>query len=76
MQLMGHRFDTSGLVPNFHPQALNLIVAISQRQFFTLYPTPNIEDNSSAPLLLPVLSDKCVALNHCAPVMRIILPHL
>ena len=35
----------TGLVLNVYPQVLNLIMAVSQRQLFAVYPLLNIEGN-------------------------------
>jgi len=52
------------LVPNFYSQALNLIMAVSQRQQLTVYPLLNIESNSPSHPTLPFQSKKLVSLSH------------
>lgn len=57
------------MVPDFHPQFLNLIVTASQSQLFRLYPSLNVEGNSPTPPCLPIPSEKLVALDSCASVI-------
>ena len=53
----------AGPILDFYPQTLDLIVAVPQTQLFTIYPLPNIEGNSAAPLTLSIPSEKPVVLN-------------
>lgn len=57
-----------GLVPRFNTHALNLRVAVSQWQFFTIYPLLNIE-NSPVPPALPIPSKNLAALYCSIPIM-------
>ena len=59
----------TGLILDFYPQALNLIVAVPQTQFFAIYPLPNIEGNSTTLPTLSTLSEKFVVLNMGISVM-------
>lgn len=59
-----------GPVPYFHPPALSMSTAVSQRQLFVLCPPLNIEGDAPAPPTLSVFSEKPVALNHSIPVVR------
>ena len=50
----------AGLILDFYPQALNLIMAVPQTQLFAIYPLPNIEINSATLPTLPIPSEKPV----------------
>ena len=64
----------AGLILDFHPQTLDLIVAVPQTQLFTIYPLPNIEGNAATPPTLSIPSEKPVVLNQGIPVVRFIPP--
>ncbi|PKU45301.1 hypothetical protein llap_4404 [Limosa lapponica baueri] len=55
-------------------KAFNLLVAILQRQLFTLYPFLDAEDNPSPPPSPPVPSEQPAAIDSCTPVMGFVLP--
>lgn len=57
------------LVPNFNPQAPVLVMAVSQWQFFMIYPCLSIEDNFPVPLALPIPSKNLTVLNYGTPVL-------
>ena len=59
----------AGLILDFYPQALALIVAVPQTQLFAIYPLPNIEGNSATPPPLSNPSEKPVVLNQGIPIM-------
>jgi len=64
----------AGPILDFYPQTLDLIVAVSQTQLFTIYPLPNIEGNSATPPTLSIPSEKPVVLNQGIPIVGFILP--
>lgn len=51
---LSQQLSVIGLVPNFNPQALNLVMSVSQRQLFTINMYLNIEGNFSTPPALPI----------------------
>jgi len=40
----------TGPIPDFNPQALNLIMAVPQTQLLAIYPLPNPEGSAPPPL--------------------------
>ena len=64
----------AGLILDFYPQTLNLIMAVPQTQLFTIYPLPNIEGNSATLPTLPIPSEKPVVLNQGIPIVGFIPP--
>lgn len=57
-----HQISFISPVPNFHPQSLKLIMAVSQTQLTALYPPHYIESNFPVPPSLPLSSEKFPAL--------------
>jgi len=57
------------LICDFYSQALNLIMAVSQRQLFTIYQYFNMEGNMPPALSLPISSKKFVAISFSIPVV-------
>jgi len=64
----------TGLILDFYPQAPDLILAVPQTQFFSIYPPPNIEGSSDTPPTLSIPSEKSVVLNQGIPIMGFIPP--
>ena len=60
-----HHMHFIGQVRDFHPQALNLTVAVSQRQLFAFYLSLNIEGKSPSSLSSEKLVDMIVMLQSC-----------
>lgn len=57
-----HEMPFIGPVPNFHPQALKLIMAVSHTQLIALYLPLYIEGTFPVPPSLPISSEKFPAL--------------
>jgi len=64
----------AGPILDFHPQTLNLIVAVPQTQLSAIYPLPNIEGNAATLPALSIPSEKPVVLNQGIPSVGFISP--
>ena len=64
-----HKVPFIGLTLNFYPQALSLLVVVSQRQLFMIYPLLSIEGNTPTFPSLSLSPVKLVALHSSVPVV-------
>lgn len=62
------------LVTDCYPQVFDLLMAVLQRQLFTLNPLLDVEGNPSISPSSPVSSEQAVAINSDTPVMGFIPP--